>query len=193
MIVGLGPDCQTKFQINRWLHALGTPPHLTSFKSVFDVQRTPTSAVLAYFQHNFSGMFELEDLVRGPVSILNGRFGTSHLHRFPAATHQEHIATHYARARWHHEKSCSNMRLLLSQPQSLLFVVGHPFNPDETDAFHRQLKKHGAHGRLICVNNVGVEPTPGRDPWMGNDDHWDAALNAGMASNKRVFHYPRPK
>jgi hypothetical protein len=192
VIVGLGPSCQTKYQVKRWFAARGNPPELVLFRSVFDRQKTPAQALLAYFRNDFAGLFEFRDLVRGPHSILNGRYDTSHLHRFPKNTSQNEIATHYPGAYQRHEYACAAMRALLALHQPLLFVVGQPLTADEKNELFDQFKARNKKGRrrLLCVNTEGIEPTPGHEEWMGNDALWDAALDAGVFSHKRVFHYP---
>ncbi len=182
VIASLGPSCQTRFQINRWL--AGNPASgAAALSGVFDWQATPLPALLEYLRRDFCGMFEREDLAWFEGRVVHRRFGTSFLHRFPKNIAETDIGKYFVSALHKHEMACERLRLELNEPEvPLLLVVGQALEPAVADEILAiaQRSNPASLTRLLCVDAVGMPSSPPRYGWEGNDAFWDEALDLAV-------------
>jgi hypothetical protein len=112
VVVSLGPDCRTAFQIRRKFGRGFCP------SGVFDSQLTPQSGFAKYLEHDLRGMFERSDMTDVPKGVLNIRSGAMHLHEFLNG-----LDADYATARSRHDYLCAKMQRILHGTAPTLFVA----------------------------------------------------------------------
>jgi hypothetical protein len=189
-VLSLGPSCEAKLNLVRILRARegrtdgarrvqANPKGAPS--SVFDWQVTPESALLEYFRRDFRGMFEREDLIRGPGGwVVNTRFGTHHLHEFGAYDKDgDIIAARYTEARARHDYLCNKFRAMLGDPAPTLFVRSVALNTSAKAELTEYVRKRSGADRFAFMT-VPTDPDAGVLQWPANEPLWDAAF-AGIS------------
>jgi hypothetical protein len=139
--ISLGSACEAKFQISRKLYfsyygkkseagfRMQMLPPERGEKAygwhAFDWQRTPFSALLAYLERDFAGVFEQSDLQMDGDFIFHRTLGAEHSHQFPGfnstwtAADVERVYPHVQR---NLQKRASAFRRMLTQPGPYLYV-----------------------------------------------------------------------
>lgn len=172
-VVTLGPNCRPKVQSQR---VFGKQ---TSRRHIFDWQITPAPAVLEYLRNDFSGMFELDDLIIKAEIVRNARYDTRHPHEFPKGLTNQDLRDCYLKARAAHDRWCAATRKALDNSRSTLFVLGAAMADDELAEMAALIaarcpQKH----YLILDGPVGDHVGIGEgDYWMGDHDIWSKHLS----------------
>lgn len=112
-IVSLGPSCLPGLQARKFF------PRHQRLNSPFASQYTPIDALIVYFDSDFSGMLERDDLyVRDQDGFIgNRRYGTFHPHEFPDGL------SSYDTARSRHDHLCAKLRSMLDRHDATLLFV----------------------------------------------------------------------
>ncbi|WP_269929798.1 hypothetical protein [Aminobacter sp. HY435] len=167
-VVSLGPDCRTKFHIeNRF-------GQYVARGGVFDWQGTPSLALIEYFKRDFTGVFELPDLVVVDGFVRNALLGTSHKHAFPPGMTEELLAVHYPVAKQRHDFSCKVTQKALQSGRSTLFLLGKSVPSEhlkEIEALIRRAHK----GRRFEI--VPAPDGDHDDVWSGDHAIWATHLS----------------
>lgn len=187
MFVSLGPDCQTRFQISRWLAArdgvggeefdcfLNYPPGLTRYPTgPFDWQITPLSAVVRWLERDFRGVYEREDFER-PAHLghyWNRRFRTEHPHDFDPALPFDEA---YAKARERFERRVEAFRRQIAEGAIPVFAGNMGWT-----AFVR-LGLALRSTPLMAPRTEGRTKPAGHE-WCGDDEPWSLVLNQAAQS-----------
>jgi hypothetical protein len=188
-VLGLGPNCKTKFQLNR---IFGRE---RCNRSVFDAQATPVDSIIRYIEADFRGIFSITDLRIKEHEVRNVRFGTSHPHSFPRPAKGLHtLLAHYPYALTRHHMRREDTRRALHSPGRLLVVVSDvPAN--DLDRIREAIQRYSPalNFELVSVNDGHMPPT--RDRWHryeGNDEAWSAALRDVGLSSPSFARLPHP-
>jgi hypothetical protein len=129
-VVSLGPDCQAATQSKKFF------PRAQCETVPMSYQVTPIKAIVAYFERDFRGMFERDDLQIGQNGgARNLRYGTQHPYEFPNG------AASYSDARARHDYLCSKMRTILASGKCVLFLLGSD-RRDELDKIEDAIRTH---------------------------------------------------
>ncbi len=185
---------------------------------LFDWQTTPLEAVCEYFERDFEGVFELEDLEPTEFGIRNVRFKTFHLHEFAASPGetiltQDQLTQQYPLARKNFDLLVDDFRALLHRPGPYLYVLATPGYPDlaaiqrligllgrdPSHRFHLLIVGiEGADSDLSAAGDIitkawrildTIKPLKWR--WEGHDASWDKALAPfSLGVHKIGFHDP---
>jgi len=166
--ISLGPDCQTAFQIRR---IFGKP---LCPSGIFDSQVTPLSALLAYIESDFCGMFNRDDLRATDWGVINTKYQTVHPHEFADGNLEN-----YGVARKRHDYLCAKIRRAIQGSTRTVFIF-HSLTPREDEVqMRRVLRSVNPNGRfdvLAVEARPELPPSYPSDIWCGNDEHWDTAL-----------------
>jgi hypothetical protein len=165
--ISLGCDCTTEFQIRR--HNRISRALEDDGTHIFDWQITPLSAVIAYIERDFTGIFEREDLVILPHRVAyNRRFSVEHTHAFQPqyALTEADIDAQYAVARSKIDYLAEKFRRLLDKERGPLLyiahVVGYVPHSDEVGSLLAALRNRAPRQRFH-IAFVGRSDKPFRD------------------------------
>lgn len=168
-VLSLGPDCRTKHHMEKRFG------QYVIKGGIFDWQATPNSALIEYFRRDFTGVFELRDLVVVDGAVRNAKFGTSHKHFFPADMTEELLVAHYPAARQRHDFGCRATQRALRSGYSTLFLLGRPATPEHLVEMTELIRRAHA-GRKF---EILPAPEGDRDDiWSGDDDVWAKHLSS---------------
>ncbi|HVX35427.1 MAG TPA: hypothetical protein VHC71_04320 [Hyphomicrobium sp.] len=162
-VVSLGWRCQTVWQARRYFGRAFCPT------SIFDWQITPAEAVVEYFDRDFVGLLDRDDLFRPEDGwVTNRKFGTRHPHEFSNG-----LQDGYATARSRHDYLCDKLCAIIGGAEPTLFVA----QAKDPETFHSEIsfrisrRNPRLKYRLLVVPDVPIGS--GADAWKGDDDHWD--------------------
>jgi hypothetical protein len=164
-VVSLGPSCLPGLQARKFF------PRHQRLNNPFTSQYTPTDALIAYFDSDFRGMFERDDLyVRDQDGFIgNRRYGTFHPHEFPEGLDS------YDTARSRHEHLCAKLRTMIDRPDAALLFVTYAAGEREIeieDAIRRRAPNLAF--RLLNIPH----PHPGHvDLWRVPQPEWQEAFS----------------
>jgi hypothetical protein len=184
-VISLGPTCRARQQTIRYFgHALAR-------KGIFDWQGTPPSITAMYFNNDFKGMFELEDLILDTGAVRNLRYGTFHQHQFRRSTEDspltmEEVVAAYPAARARHDGLGNSMRRYLSRARRVLFVMSYRnARPGSEEWVRLAIEKRFPllSFEILSVNDneaIQARLTAGnlkpRDEWRGDQEIFDRAF-----------------
>ncbi|MEO5757881.1 MAG: hypothetical protein ABIQ51_13615 [Mesorhizobium sp.] len=169
--MSLGPNCRPKANIRR---VFGRN---TSLRHVFDWQVTPPSALIDYFQKDFVGFFEREDLFVHEAGVVgNRRYGTLHYHEFPAGFTEAALVSSYAAARARHDRWCTATRRALDNRRPTLFVLGQPLPESELQTIVKLIAARCSFKDFAVLDGPEGDDDTG-DLWEGNPTLWSKHLS----------------
>ncbi len=146
---------------------------------VFDWLVAPGRAVRVYLRNQFSGTFELDDLIVGEDGYVHAKSGTQHMHAFPRNITQDELLDRYAEARSRHEYLAEKTLNLFRGDRKLLLCLG------ARASFHRYarlwltIRWHFPTLKFILLNGPrGGAPEHAEQEWKGDDSVWDRHLKS---------------
>lgn len=182
--VSLGASCTTKLQILRHNAGLSAKEFRARYSlrddtHIFDWQVTPLSAVTAYIDRDFRGIFEQDDLeIRDDGKLWNRRFDVGHWH----------VSPDYDQARSKIEHLAGKFRRVLMLPGPILYIVSDTPPAAEVAALLRVLGDR-QHFHIAFIGSridrdyavfgsrVSQFQVVETDTWEGDDEGWTVALN----------------
>jgi hypothetical protein len=182
VVLSLGPTCRPKYQINRVAKS-------QSPRGVFDWQITPTSALVAYLDRDFAGIFEAIDMELFEEKAWNKAFLTLHPHDFPLGMKSTaDLLRNYLGARQRHLHLVDKTRSILKSSQRCLLVLGRLDEGYAVGEVEGAIRRYAPtlNFRLLTAPSLEGPATPPEEDWQGNDEIWGRHLMDALGDRVRM-------